>query len=292
MTKIVVVGGTGLTGKYIVKYLESKGHYVIVASPSRGVNAQTGEGVEQALSGAEILIDVSNLMKWNSDAILDFYRKSTANLIEAGKHIKHYVVLSIVGIDKMAHENIYMQAKFDQENLVTDSGIPYTIVRATQFYEFTGGIATVSNFKVSTSLYQPIAAEDVAINVSDVALSPPQNGIVELAGPESLPMDQVAKDYFKAKPEENAQEVVSTPGAKYINSITLNDNTLRPAFPNPLFGKITLEQWLERNTWEHQMPCWGLVLNFKAVNDNVSEMAMSLKLLKLVYLWMYKKLLL
>lgn len=179
---------------------------------------------------------------------LKFFTDVTNHCIKFGHRLRHYIALSIVGTDKMAADNVYMKAKLDQEQLVASSGLPYTIVRATQFFEFTAGIVEASGFKVPTALYQPMAIADVATLLGDIALGAPRNGIVEIAGPESLPMDEVAKDYFKARGDSykgTQHEVISSPGAKYVGSIPFDDGTLRPSQPNPMLGSTKYRDWLK-----------------------------------------------
>ena len=187
--KIVVIGGTGLIGSKTVAILRQGGHHVFAASPNTGVNTITGEGLQEAMAGTQVVIDLSNPPSFESKAVLEFFETSGRNLLaaEAATGVRHHVALSIVGTDR-APDNGYFRAKVAQENLITASGVPYTIIRSTQFFEFLGGIAasgTVgSTVRVSPGMFQPIAADDVAAITADVAIAPPRNGTVEIAGPE------------------------------------------------------------------------------------------------------------
>src|SRR4051812_19413347 len=189
--KIVVIGGTGLIGSKTVVILRQGGHDVVAASPNTGVNTITGEGLKEAMAGTQVVIDLANSPSFEDKAVLEFFETSGRNLLaaEAAASVRHHVALSIVGIDRS--DNGYFRAKVAQEKLIETSGIPYTIVRSTQFMEFLGGIAASSaegdKVRISTGLFQPIAAEDVAATVADVALAQPANGIVEIAGPERAP---------------------------------------------------------------------------------------------------------
>src|SRR6201997_485988 len=193
--KIVVIGGTGLIGSKTVAILRQGGHEVVAASPNTGVNTITGEGLKEALAGAQVVIDLANAPSWEDKAVLELFETSGRNLLaaEAAAGVRHHVALSIVGTDRS--DNGYFRAKVVQEKLIAASGIPYTIIRSTQFMEFLGGIAASSAdgnmVRISPGLFQPIAADDVAANVADVALAAPRNGIVEIAGPEPAPFDEV-----------------------------------------------------------------------------------------------------
>src|SRR5262245_48442407 len=186
--KIVVIGGTGLIGSKTVAILRQGGHEVVAASPNTGVNTITGEGLKEALAGAQVVIDLANAPSWEDKAVLQFFETSGRNLLaaEAKAGVRHHVALSIVGTDRS--DNGYFRAKVAQENLITVSGIPYTIIRSTQFMEFLRGIADSgtdgNKVRISPGLFQPIAAEDVGAFVADVALAAPRNGIVEIAGPD------------------------------------------------------------------------------------------------------------
>ena len=187
--KIVVIGGSGLIGKKLVPILRERGHEAVPASPSSGVNTLTGEGLSESLAGAAVVVDVSNSPSWADDAVMEFFKTSTGNLLAAEREagVGHHVALSVVGADRLPDSG-YMRAKVAQEGLIQSGGVPYTIVRATQFFEFLGGIAEQGDgeIRLPTAPMQPLAADDVASALADVALKPPVNGTVEVAGPESL----------------------------------------------------------------------------------------------------------
>jgi uncharacterized protein YbjT (DUF2867 family) len=217
--KIVVIGGTGLIGSKTVPILRERGHEVVAASSKTGVNTITGEGLKQTLAGAQAVIDLTNSPSFEDRAVLEFFQTSGRNLLaaESAAGVGHHVALSIVGIERMP-ENGYFRAKVAQEKLVVASGVPYTIIRATQFLEFLGGIAASATdgntVRMSPGLFQPIAADDVASMVAEVALAPPRNGIVEIAGPERAPFNDIVARYLKAVGDP--REVVRDPEAKYF----------------------------------------------------------------------------
>src|ERR1700719_4398607 len=200
--KIVVIGGTGLIGSKTVAILRQGSHEVLAASPNSGVNTITGEGVEEAVAGAQVVIDLANSPSFEDKAVLEFFETSGRNLFaaEAAAGVRHHVALSIVGTDR-SPDNGYFRAKVAQEKLIEASGIPYTIIRATEFLEFLGGIAASSAdgnmVRLSPGLFQPIAADDVAPIVAEVALAAPRNGIVEIAGPERAPFNEIVAHYLK-----------------------------------------------------------------------------------------------
>src|SRR5258705_1412243 len=201
--KIVVIGGTGLIGSKTIPILRQGGHEVLAASPNTGVNTITGAGLKEALVGAQVVIDLANSPSFEDKAVLEFFETSGRNLhaAEAAAGVRHHVALSIVGTDRTP-DNGYFRAKVAQEKLIQASGIPYTIIPATQFLEFLGTIATSSTegstVRLSPGLFQPIATDDVAPIVADVALAAPRNGIVEIAGPERAPFNEIAAPYLKA----------------------------------------------------------------------------------------------
>jgi len=244
--KIVVIGGTGLIGRGVVEHLRRLGHDVVAASPSKGINAVTGEGLAAALAGATTVIDVANSPSFEDEAVLTFFEQSTRNLLAASAvaGVRHYVALSVVGTERMT-QNGYFRAKLSQESLIKASPLPYTIVRATQFFEFAGGIAYVATqgttVRVPAALMQPIAAADVSTAVADVALATPLNGMVELAGPESIPQDAFVRRFLETTGD--ARTVVTDPAAGYFGNITVDDQTMRPGV-NPLLGAIRYESWL------------------------------------------------
>src|SRR5438874_4550750 len=200
--KIVVIGGTGLIGSKTVAIVRQGGHEVVAASPNRGVNTITGEGLKEAMAGTQVVIDLANSPSFEDRAVLEFFETSGRNLFaaEAVAGVRHHVALSIVGTDRS--DNGYFRAKVAQEKLIEASGIPYTIIRSTQFLEFLRGIAASSAdgnvVRISPGLFQPIAADDVASIVADVALAPPRGGIVEIAGPERAPFNEIVGRYLKA----------------------------------------------------------------------------------------------
>ena len=201
--KIVIVGGTGLIGSKIIPILCNVGHEVVAASPKNGINSITGEGLQQAMAQAQVVLDLANSPSFEDQAVLEFFQTSGRNLLaaEAAAGVRHHLALSIVGTDRTP-DNGYFRAKVAQEKLIEASGIPYTIIRSTQFLEFLSGIATSSTdgnkVRLSPGLFQPIAADDVAAIVADVALEVPRNGIVEIAGPERAPFNEIIARYLKA----------------------------------------------------------------------------------------------
>src|SRR5437764_14662988 len=192
--KIVVLGGTGLIGSKVVNLLRADGHEVVAASPSQGINSITGEGLPEALSGAQAVVDVTNAPSWEDQAVLEFFETSTRNVLaaEAKAGVGHHVAVSIVGSDRLP-ESGYLRAKVAQEKLIKASAIPYTIVRATQFFEFVGRIADEAtsgqSVHLPSALFQPILSDDLAAALARIAVAKPLNGTVELAGPDALPFD-------------------------------------------------------------------------------------------------------
>lgn len=247
--KIVVIGGTGLIGSKTVAILRQRGHEVVAASPKNGVNTITGEGLTEALAGAQVVIDLSNSPSFENKAVLEFFETSGRNLLpaEASAGVRHHVALSIVGIERTP-DNGYFRAKVAQEKLIKASGIPYTIVRATQFLEFIGAIADAGTsgnvVRVSPGLFQPIAAEEVSVMVADAALASPRNGIVEIAGPERAPFNEIVARYLKAV--SDPREVIRDPEALYFGG-RMEEFSLVPLGEARL-GRITLEEWLRSRT--------------------------------------------
>ena len=245
--KIVVIGGTGLIGSKTVAILRQGGHEVLAASPNSGVNTITGEGLKEALAGAQVVIDLANSPSFEDKAVLEFFETSGRNLLaaEAAAGVRHHVALSIVAIDRT--DNGYFRAKVAQEKLIAASGIPYTIVRSTQFMEFLRGIADMSAdgnlVKLPPVLFQPIASDDVAANVADVALAPPRNGIVEIAGPERAPFNEIVARYLKAVGDP--REVVSDPEARYSGG-RVEEYSLVPLGEARL-GRIGFDEWFRRS---------------------------------------------
>ena len=245
--KIVVIGGTGLIGSKTVAILRRGGHEVVAASPNSGVNTITGEGLKEAMVSAQVVIDLANSPSFEDRAVLEFFETSGRNLLaaEAAAGVRHHIALSIVGIDRS--DNGYFRAKVAQEKLIETSGIPYTIIRSTQFLEFLKGIAdsaTDGNMvRIAPGLFQPIAADDVAANVADVALAPPRNGIVEIAGPERAPFNEIVARYLKAVGDP--REVVRDPEARYFGG-RVEEKSLVPLGKARL-GRIGLDEWLRRS---------------------------------------------
>src|SRR4051794_16015401 len=246
--KIVVIGGTGLIGSKAVAILGQGGHEVVAASPKSGVNTITGEGLKEAVAGAQVVIDLANSPSFEDKAVLEFFETAGRNLLaaEAAAGVGHHVAFSIVGTDRTP-ENGYFRAKVAQEKLIEASGIPYTIVRATQFLEFFGAIAASSAdgnmVRLSPGLFQPIAADDVAAIVADVALAAPRSGIVEIAGPERAPFNEIVARYLKAVGDPH--EVVRDPEARYFGG-RVEERSLVPLGEARL-GRIGLDEWLRRS---------------------------------------------
>ena len=246
--KIVVIGGTGLIGSRVVEKLKQKGHEAIAATPNTGVNTITGEGLKEAMAGAQVVVDLANSPSFEDKAVLEFFQTSGRNLLaaEAAAGVRHHVVLSIVGTDRMP-DNGYFCAKVAQEKLIEASGIPHTIIRSTQFLEFLGAIAASSSdgkvVRISPGLFQPIAADDVAAIVADVALAAPRNGIIEIAGPERAPFNEIVARYLKAVGDP--REVVSDHEARYFGG-RVEERSLVP-LGEARVGRIGLDEWLRRS---------------------------------------------
>jgi uncharacterized protein YbjT (DUF2867 family) len=246
--KIVVIGGTGLIGSKVVSILRNGGHEVVAASPRNGINAVTGEGLKEALNGAQVVVDLANSPSFENEAVLAFFETSGRNLLaaETAAGVGHHVALSIVGTDRTP-ENGYFRAKVAQEKLIEASHVPYTIVRATQFMEFIGVIADSSMagnvIRLSPGLFQPIAADDVAALVAGVALAPPRNGIVDIAGPDRAPFDEIVARYLKALGDP--RQVVRDPEARYWGG-RVEELSLVPLGEARL-GRIGLGEWLRRS---------------------------------------------
>jgi uncharacterized protein YbjT (DUF2867 family) len=245
--KIVVIGGTGLIGSKTVAILRQRGHDVVAAAPNTGVNTITGEGLKAALAGAQVVVDLANSPSFEDQAVLQFFQTSEANLLptETAAGVGHHVALSIVGTDRS--DNGYFRAKVAQEKLIKASGIPYTIIRSTQFLAFLPAIAAESTdgnvVRLSPGLFQPIAADDVAANIADVALAPPRNGIIEIAGPERAPFNEIVARYLKAIGD--LREVVCDPAARYWGG-RVEERSLVP-LGDARLGRIGLDEWLRRS---------------------------------------------
>ncbi|WP_133647770.1 SDR family oxidoreductase [Paraburkholderia flava] len=242
--KIVVIGGTGLVGSKVVKHLRARGHDVLAASPASGVNTITGEGLNEALTGANVVIDLANSPSFEDAAVLEFFRTAGKNLFaaEVAAGVQHHVALSIVGCDRLP-ECGYFQGKVAQEKLIRESGVPYTIVRSTQFLEFLGGIAQAGSagrtVRLSPALFQPIASDDVALAVADFAAGKPRNGIVEIAGPERVRLVDIVQRFMEAT--NDTREVFVDKHARYFGA-ELQDSSLVPEGDARL-GAINYDAW-------------------------------------------------
>jgi uncharacterized protein YbjT (DUF2867 family) len=245
--KIVVIGGSGLIGKKLVDTLRDSGHEALAASPTSGVNTLTGVGLSKALEGAAVVVDVTNSPSFEDTAVLNFFETSTRNLLRAAADadVGHHVALSVVGADRLPDSG-YMRAKVAQEALIRSATVPYTIVRATQFFEFLGGIAGASTdggtVRLPPARIQPIAADDVAAALAAVAVGTPVNGIVEVAGPEPLPLDELVRRFLRAT--DDARPVIADARARYFGA-ALNDSSLMPG-DNPRLGSTRFERWLSQ----------------------------------------------
>ena len=245
--KIVVIGGTGLIGSKLVAKLAEHGHDAVPASPGTGVNALTGEGLAEALAGADVVADVSNSPSFEDSAVLEFFETSTRNILdaEAAAGVGHHVVLSIVGTERLA-ESGYIRAKIAQEKLIKNSSIPYTIVHATQFFEFAARTADEASdgdtVRVPPVLIQPMAAEDVAAALCNVTLAAPLNNTIELAGPQPLRFEDFVRRGLRAVGDERV--VVADPQARYFGA-RLIERTLLPGDGAQL-GATTFGDWLSR----------------------------------------------
>jgi uncharacterized protein YbjT (DUF2867 family) len=246
--RIVVIGGTGLIGSKTVAILRQDGHEVVAGSPQNGINTITGEGLKAALAGTQVVIDLANSPSFEDKAVLEFFETSGRNLLAAeaaAGGIRHHIALSIVGDDRS--DNGYFHAKVAQERLIEASGIPYTIVRSTQFLEFLRSIATSSAVgnvvRISPGLFQPIAADDVAAFVAAAALAPPRNGIIEIAGPEQAPFNEIVARYLKAV--DDPREVVSDAEARYFGS-RVEEKSLVP-LGDARLGRIAFDEWVRRS---------------------------------------------
>jgi len=243
--KIVVIGGSGLIGSKVVGLLRAKGHEVLAASPNTGVNTITREGLAEALAGASVVVDVANSPSFEDKAVLEFFETAGRNLLaaEAAAGVGHHVALSVVGADRLP-ESGYMRAKMAQEKLVRISKVPFTILRSTQFFEFVGAITQSGTdgdtIRLSPALLQPVASDDVAMAIADAALRKPLNDIAELAGPEKIPLDELARLYLTAK--EDRRRVIADVHARYFGT-ELDDRSLTPGAA-PLLGAIRFEDWL------------------------------------------------
>ena len=248
-TKIVVIGGTGLIGRKVLNNLRHRGHDAVAASPSSGVNTFTGQGVAEVLKGAQVVVDVANAPSWDDKAVMEFFQTATGNLLaaEAAAQVRLHVALSIVGADRLSSSG-YLRAKVAQEKLIRASGIPFTIVRSTQFFEFAKGIVQSAtegqNVRLSPALMQPIAADDVATALTGFALSEPVNDTIEIAGPEPIRMDEFAKRFLAAT--RDPRTVTTDAHALYF-ATKLNDQSLVPG-KNARLAPTHFEEWLNHST--------------------------------------------
>src|ERR1041385_1050002 len=246
--KIVVIGGSGLIGSKLVNKLRERGHEAVAASPDSGVNTLTGQGLAEALKSASVVVDVSNSPSWEDAAVLNFFETSTRNLLthEAAAGVGHHVALSVVGTDRLS-ESGYFRAKIAQEKLIKGSSIPYTIVHATQFFEFLKGLADISvvdgKVRLPHVLFQPMAADDVASGVASVAVGPPVNGVVEIGGPEQFRVDDLVRRRLAAL--KDPREVIADPNALYSGA-KIGERTLVPG-NNEQLGSTRFETWLTQS---------------------------------------------
>jgi len=246
--KIVVIGGTGLIGSKVVSNLRQKGHEAVPAAPNTGVNTITGEGLAKALAGAQVVVDVANSPSFADEDVMTFFKTSGRNILaaESAAGVRHHVALSVVGSDRLP-ESGYLRAKVAQEELIKSCGIPYTIVRSTQFFEFLGGIAQSATdgqtVRLSPAHLQPIASDDVAALVAKMAMASPVNGTVELAGPERISLDELVRRYLRAK--NDPRKVVADVHARYFGT-ELDDKSLTPG-DNPHIGVTSFETWLSHD---------------------------------------------
>jgi uncharacterized protein YbjT (DUF2867 family) len=246
--KIVVIGGTGLIGSKVVNKLREHGNEAVAASPKSGVNSVTGEGLAEVLKGASVVVDVSNSPDWEDAAVLKFFETSTRNLLtyEAAAGVGHHVALSVVGTDQLS-ESGYFRAKIAQEKLIQESSIPYSIVRATQFFEFLKGLADISmvgdKVHLAHVLFQPMAADDVGSGVARVAVGQPVNGMVEIGGPEQFRLDELVQRRLVSL--KDPREVIADPNARYAGA-KLGEKTLVPG-NNARLGETRFETWLNQS---------------------------------------------
>src|ERR1700730_1438631 len=246
--KIVVIGGSGLIGSKLVAKLREDGHEAVAASPDSGVNTLTGEGLAEVLKGAAVMVDVSNSPSWEDAAVMNFFETSTRNLLkyEAAAGVKHHVALSVVGTDRLA-ESGYFRAKIAQEKLIKESSIPYSIVHATQFFEFLKGLADISmegdKVHLPPVLFQPMAADDVASGVGRIAVGQPVNGMVEIGGPEQFGVDELVRRRLTSL--EDPREVIADPNARYSGA-EVGERTLVPG-KDARLGETRFETWLTQS---------------------------------------------
>lgn len=245
--KIVVIGGTGLIGSKMVERLRKRGHDVFAAAPSSGVNTLTGDGLDAAMAGTDIVVDLANSPSFEDKAVMEFFQLSGRNLMAAEKRagVAHHLALSVVGTDRLPASG-YLRAKAAQEKLIRDSGMAYTIVHSTQFFEFLGGIArngaAGQDLRLSSAFIQPIAADDVADALVDYALAAPRNGVVEIGGPDRFPMAELVQRYLRATGD--ARKVIADPVAPYFGAVLAPDSLVPGADAH--LGKVDFPTWLQR----------------------------------------------
>ncbi|KRF13518.1 SDR family oxidoreductase [Paenibacillus sp. Soil787] len=248
--KIVVIGGSGLIGSKLVKKLRELGHETVAASPTLGVNTITGEGLAEALTGAQVVVDVSNSPSFEDQAVMEFFETSNKNLLaaEAATGVGHHVALSVVGTERLLQSG-YFRAKMAQEELIKTSKVPYTIVRATQFFEFVGSIAYVATegetVRLPSALTQPIVSDDVAAALVDFTLGAPVNGTVEVAGPDRIGLDELVRQFLSAN--KDTRQVVTDANALYFGSVEVNDQSLVPSESNARITTTRFHDWLSRS---------------------------------------------
>lgn len=246
--KIVVIGGTGLIGSKVVNNLKAQGHQVIAAAPATGINIITGEGLTQAMAGTNIVVDLANSPSFADEDVLEFFETSGRNLFaaEIAAGVGHHVALSVVGTDRLAQSG-YFRGKIAQEKLIRESGVPYTIVHSTQFFEFLGGIAQSGSsgdtVRISPAFFQPISSDDVAAAVTDYAVGAPRNGIVEIAGPEKVKLSELVRRYLRAT--SDSRNVVEDADALYFGA-KLKSDTLMPG-ANPRLGAVNFDTWFTQS---------------------------------------------
>lgn len=244
--RIVVMGGTGLIGQKLIRNLRELGHDAVSASPRSGVNAVTGEGLTEALAGADVVVDVTNSPSFEDQAVLQFFEASSRNLLtaEATAGVGHHLALSVVGADRIPDSG-YMRAKVAQERLIKSSPVPYTILRATQFFEFLDTIASANvvgrEIRLPAALMQPVAADDVAAALTEIAIRPALYGTLEVAGPETIPMDELIRRFLKAR--QDSRTVTTDHLATYFGA-KVDSSSLIPDGKHPRLGKITLLDWV------------------------------------------------
>jgi uncharacterized protein YbjT (DUF2867 family) len=245
--KLVIIGGTGLIGSKLVAKLREHGHEAVAASPDTGVNTLTGQGVAEVLQGADVLVDVSNSPSFEDAAVMNFFTTSTRNLVQAARAagVQHYVALSVVGTERLS-ESGYFRAKIAQEQLIRESAIPYSIVHATQFFEFIKSIAAAATdgntVRLPSVLVRPMAADDVAKAVGRIAVGAPANGVVEVAGPEQFRLDELIREGLQAR--QDPREVVVDPASRYFGAM-LSERTLVPA-DGARLGEVRFREWLDQ----------------------------------------------